>query len=51
MAIEDETSKFSSQEEDLLRLREELDRLKQDMKAHNDNLKTETINKNTLIQV
>lgn len=51
VAIEDETGKSRSKEEEHLRLKEELDKLKQNMKELNDSLKLENINKNTLLQV
>jgi len=50
VCLEDEHSKFSDQEGALLRLKEELDKLKQDQKEMNASLKSSTNNKNNLVQ-
>jgi len=50
VCLEDESTKFATQEQDLLRLKEELDKLKQDLKELNSSLKAENNNKNNLVQ-
>ena len=48
--IEDESSAYINQEQELLGLKEEIGRLKQDLKQLNDSVRKETQHKNTLSQ-
>ena len=50
LQIEEETSKFDQQENELVTLKEEVDKCKMEMKNLNGNLKLENVNKNSIVQ-
>ena len=51
MCLEDESTKFSEQEQEQLALKEGLEKLKQELKEINVALKSATSNKSSLAQV